>query len=110
LLEVEDNVIAVDFGDATRRYRNHDVERLVEIVGIDGAVRVCDEYIILRFDHGNLTSSCFSIADADEPWIPCNYNALTSITPDALAERIKTHGGFVVPGRDVLKSIESRKR
>jgi len=94
LTEILGNVISVDFGDEIRRYRNHDPDRLVDIVGIGGSVGVCERYVILRGNRGY----CFSILDADEPWVPCDHEPLTSFTPGALAERLETHGGFLVPG------------
>jgi len=98
LTGVVGNVLTVDFGDEIKRYCNHDTGRLVDLVGIGGKVRVCQGYVILR-GAGNY---CFSILDADEPWIPCDHEPLTSFTPEALAERLQTHGGFFVPGPDVL--------
>jgi hypothetical protein len=94
LTEVLGNVITVDFGSEIRRYRNHDPDRLVDIVGISGSVGVCERYVILRGNGGY----CFSILDADKPWIPCDHEPLTSFTAEALAERLQTHGGFLVPG------------
>ena len=91
------NVITVDFGDELKQYRNHDVERLVEIIGIGGKVRICESYVILRFPRGG-GNFCFSISNIDEPWIPCDDAPLTSTSPEALAERLATHGGFLVPG------------
>jgi len=99
---IEDNIITIDFGDEVRRYRNHEVERLIEIVRIQGPVRVCASYSILRGGGGY----CFSIVDVDEPWIACDHRPLRSVTPEALAERMKSHGGFTVPGRVVLDSLE----
>ena len=97
LTGVVGNVLTVDFGDEIKRYRNHDTDRLVDLVGIGGGVRVCQGYVILR-GAGNY---CFSILDADEPWIPCDHEPLTSFTPEALVERLQTHGGFLVPGAAV---------
>jgi len=98
LTEVLGNVITVDFGNEIRRYRNHDPDRLVDIVGIGGNVEVCERYVILRGNGGY----CFSILDAAEPWVPCDHEPLTSFTAEALAERLETHGGFLVPGPVVL--------
>jgi len=98
LTEVLGNVITVDFGHEVRRYRNHDPGRLVDIVGIRGAVEVCEPYVILRGNGGY----CFSVLDADKSWVPCVHEPLTSFTPEALAERLETHGGFLVPGPAAL--------
>jgi hypothetical protein len=97
------NVITVDFGDELKRYRNHDVEPLVEIVGIGGSVRICESYVILRFPRGG-GNACFSIANVDEPWIPCDHTPLKSISPEALADRLNSHGGFSVPGSQLIRA------
>jgi hypothetical protein len=98
LVDVTDNVLTVDFGEETKQYQTHDPERLLDIVGISGDVRVCDCYTILR-----RRNSCFSISDIDGPWVPCDYEPLRSTTPEALAKRVETHGGFTVPGHLVLR-------
>ena len=103
LTGVQGNVITVDFGDETKRYRNHDPDRLVSLIGIGGSVRVCEGYVILRGNGGY----CFSIDDAENPWVPCDHVPLTSFTPDALAERMETHGGFLVPGPLVLEADDT---
>jgi hypothetical protein len=104
LIAAEDNKITVDFGDEIKEYRNHEIERLVEIIGIGGTVRICQRFVILQ---GGGTY-CFSFADADEPWVPCDNTPLTSFDAGSLAERLTTHGGFDVPGRAVLEAIEAR--
>jgi hypothetical protein len=105
----EDNKITVDFGDEIKEYRNHEVERLVEIIGIGGAVQVCERYVILRdaIPKGGGTY-CFSIAAADKPWVPCDNTPLTSFDAGSLAERLTTHGGFSVPGPAVLEALEEQ--
>ncbi|HXY27730.1 MAG TPA: hypothetical protein VEH82_05570, partial [Acidimicrobiales bacterium] len=93
LTAVEDDVITVDFGDEVKEYRNCDPERLVEIVGIGSTVRFCERYWILRGPSGYV----FSVAPADASWqVPCDFSPLTSAIPEALAERLRTHGGFSV--------------
>jgi hypothetical protein len=94
LVAVDENRITIDFGDEAADYRNHDTERLVDMVGIGGNVRICERFVILR----GMGDYCFSIAGADEPWTPCDTTPITSMSPEALAERLKTHGGFLVPG------------
>jgi hypothetical protein len=98
LTEVLGNVITVDFEDEIKRYRNHDPDRLVDIVGIGRTVRVCERYVILRGNGGH----CFSIQEADEPSVPCDHEPLTNFTLEALVERMQTHGGFLVPGNLVV--------
>jgi hypothetical protein len=74
----------------------------VEIVGIGGPVRVCATgYSILRYDHGDRSSSCFSIAHVEEPWSECDEAPLATTTAEALAERMRTHGGFLVPAASI---------
>ena len=102
LTDVLGNVITVDFGDVSRHYRNHDPDRLVDLVGIGGTVRVCEPYDILR----GAGSYCFSILGADEQWVPCDHEPLTSFTPEALVERLQTHGGFLVPGTALVDDAE----
>jgi hypothetical protein len=102
LVDIDGNELTVDFGIDVKRYRNHDPDRLVGIIGIGGEVRDCESYVILRGGG----SYCFSISAIDKPWTPCDFEPLRSATPEALAERARTHGGFVVPGAQVLKALE----
>ena len=101
LVEVDGNVVSIDFDTEVRRYRNCDPDRLLEIVAIGDSVRVCEPYAIMRtrYDY------CFSVAPADDPWVPCDYSPLTSASPEALAQRAQSHGGFSVPGPEVLKHL-----
>lgn len=48
LIAVDGNTITVDFSDEIKSYRNHDVGRLVGIVGIGGPTQVCESSVILR--------------------------------------------------------------
>jgi hypothetical protein len=97
LIAVDGDLITVDFGGEVKSYWNHEVERIVEIVGIAGEVRICEDYLLLR-GGGNY---CFSILAADESWTPCDYQSISSASPQDLAQRVKTHGGFLVPGDSV---------
>ncbi len=97
LVEVDGNVISIDFDTEIKRYRNCDPDRLLEIVRIGDSVRVCESYVIMR----SLDSHCFSVARADDTWMPCDYKPLTSASPEALAERDTSPGGFSVPGSEV---------
>jgi hypothetical protein len=82
------------------------VERLLDAAGPGTKVAVCERYRILRVDAEHGTSRCFCIADADEPWRPCSYEPLISMTPQSLSERLSTDGGFTVLGAEVLNSLE----
>jgi len=101
LRSVDGNVITVEFGDDVEQFRNHEPERLLEIVGIGGTVRVFSS--ILQ----GWTNHVWSVSPAADPWLPCNNEPLTATTPEALAERIRTHGGFLVPGAEVLRDLRS---
>jgi hypothetical protein len=101
LVGVEENRISIDFGSEIKQYRNCDPDRLLEIVGLASRVRVCERFVILRA----LNGYCFSIANADEPWVPCDHSPLTSASPEALQARLQTHGGFSVSGAEVLKHL-----
>jgi len=101
IVVIEENVIGVDFDTEVKRFRNHEVERLIEVVGRYGSVRVCEKYSILR----SLGNYCFSIAFADKPWEECNSKPPYSASPDALEERLRTHGGFSVSGRKALNDL-----
>jgi hypothetical protein len=105
LIAVEGNSITIDFGDEIKIYRNHDVERLVGIVGIGGPVKVCEDFVILR-SPSVAGHYCFSIQDGRKGWTPCDHEPLTAATPEALAERAMTHGGFFVPGTEVLRALD----
>ena len=98
LRSVDGDVVTVDVGDHVEQFRNHEPERLLEIVGIGGTVRIFSS--ILQ----GWTNHVWSIARATDPWRPCNDEPLTATTPEALAERIRTHGGFLVPGHEVCAS------
>lgn len=105
LVAVEGNLVTVGFEDGVRHYRNHTPERLLEIVGIGGAVEVCEDYVVLRHRTDHRGAHLFSVARAEWPWIPCDDTPLTSAAPEALAERLRTHGGVVVAGPDVLNEL-----
>jgi hypothetical protein len=92
LESVEGNLITVRYDDAVVCFRNHEPERLTEIVGVGGVVRSFSS--ILQ----GATNHCFSILQSDRPWIPCDHEPLRSFSPDALADRLASHGGFLVPG------------
>jgi hypothetical protein len=97
LIGVGSGTIAVDFGDNLKFYRNHETDRLVEIIGLGKVVRVCERYSILREPVRNGHSHCFSIQRPNSEWRLCDDTPLISLTPHGLAGRALTHGGFLVP-------------
>jgi hypothetical protein len=103
LLSVDANVIDVDLGNRVEQFRNHEPERLLEIVSIGKPVRVFSSILMGGTDY------CWSIARAEVPWAPCENEPLRPRTQEALAERMVTHGGFLVPGDEVLHSGSSTK-
>ena len=99
LVGVDDGIITVEYLDKIGRYRNHRAHDLAKIAEPGTKVRVFERYGLLGVDLDNRTTKMFCIADAEKPWVPCSYQPLTSVTPEALAERLNTRGGFSVPGR-----------
>lgn len=101
LAGVGGGVIAIDFGEQITFFQNHEPEHLIKTIGIGGTVQICDKYSLLISG-----DDYFSILNTNEPLGPCKYDALTSTSFDALAERLRTHGGYTVPGSQVLDSPE----
>ena len=99
LVGVADGIITVEYLDKIGRYRNHRAHELAKIAEPGTKVRVFERFSLLSVDLDNRTTKMFCIADADKLWVPCSYQPLTSVTPEALAERLNTRGGFSVPGR-----------
>ena len=102
LLSVHGNLIDVALGNHVEQFRNHEPERLLEIVGIGETVRVFSSILKGRRDY------CWSLARAETLWAPCDSERLTATTSEALAERIVTHGGFLVPGVEVLEGWSTK--
>ncbi|HZD65463.1 MAG TPA: hypothetical protein VE152_05150 [Acidimicrobiales bacterium] len=96
---MEGNMITVALADGTHRYRNHEVPRLAEILGgTTGPVVVQWGLHLLKVAGDRGSWYCFAIADADEPWRPCDSEPLGSADPRSVVERLLTHGGVMVPG------------
>lgn len=108
LIDVDGNVLTLDFNTEVVRFRNHDPDRLVQIVRVGNPVRVSPAWSILRTPEIRGSSQCFSICGPEEDWLPCRYDRLTSVAPEALAERLQTHGGFLVPGVAVTDREETQ--
>lgn len=101
LVEINDGAITVAYLDRTALYRNHDTRPLERVAPIGTKVRVSERYYLLGVDLPDHTCKVFSIALDDAQWTPCSYLPLTDVTPEALAERLETRGGFSVPGESV---------
>jgi hypothetical protein len=106
LVSVEGEVLTVDFGRSVTPYRNHETERLCEIVAIGDEVHVCDRFAILRSGGGD----CFSIADIDQPWVSCDHEPFFPTSFVELARRLQTHGGYEVEGSEIRKWQEEDER
>jgi hypothetical protein len=98
---VENGVITVAFDNRIAQYRNHAAETLLEVAALGDEVTVCEAYSILRFAISHFQRRCFSIISADEPWTPCSYQPRFPATPEGLAQRLNTRGGFSVPGHQL---------
>lgn len=94
LVGVDDDVITVAYLDGVGRYRNHQAGNLLNVAGPGTKVAVSEHYRILRVDVEQRTSKCFCIAVVGDSWTPCSCEALISVTPQSLSERLSTHGGF----------------
>ncbi len=101
LVEVTDTVITVEYLDKVGHYRNHDAGRILKVAKPGTKVRVSEDYGLLGVDMDHYTYRCFCIADTDRPWTSCSYEPMVATTPEALAERLASRGGFSVSGRVV---------
>jgi len=96
--EVQERVITVRFSDRIARYRNHQVEALLDVGEHGSSVLVSARYGTLSVpsDHGSLW--CFCIADADEPWRACSVGPEGPVSYGDLVDRLEDRGGFSIPG------------
>jgi hypothetical protein len=99
---IDDGVITVAFVDKVGRFRNHQADQILQVAQPGEQVRVFEGYGILGVAIDHFVSQSFCLADADKPWRPCSIDRLTSVTPESLAERLVSRGGFTVPG-ELLK-------
>jgi len=95
-------VITVEFLDRVERYWNHRPEEIQRVAQQGDKVRIARRWGLLsvhrRFD--KLITVC--VADADAPWRACSV-ADDPRSLDELSERLLDRGGFIVPGRDVVR-------
>jgi hypothetical protein len=99
---IDDGVITVAFVDKVGRYRNHRADQILQVAQVGEQVRVFEGYGLLGVAIDHFVSQSFCIADADKPWRLCSIAPLISATPESLAERLESRGGFTVPG-ELLK-------
>ncbi len=99
LIGTDGTSITVDYLTHRKPYRNHDVERLVDTVGIGNVVSICEQFAILRGG-----GAAFSICDVRRPWIDCDFEPFEPTSFESLAIRMKTHGGYSVPN-EVLDGL-----
>lgn len=107
VVDVGDGVITVKYLDRTSRYRNHDARTLAKIAKPGMKVRVFERYGLLGVENDHFSGHRFCVVDAAEPLVPCSYEPLVSVTPEALAERLRTRGGFSVPGDALIRAVHT---
>ncbi len=95
---VQGQVITVRFPDRSARYRNHQVEALLDIAERGSSILVSARYGTLSVpsDHGSLW--CFCIAEADEAWRACSVAPTYPVSCQDLIDRLEDRGGFSIPG------------
>jgi hypothetical protein len=95
---VHEQVITVRFSDRSARYRNHEVEALLDIAEPGTSVLVSERYGTLSVPTGRGTLGCFCIADADEPWRGCSVAPWDPVSHEDLIDRLEDRGGFSISG------------
>lgn len=95
---LDKETVTVRFLDRVGNYRTHDTAELAFYATTGEKVGVCEPYGVLRYDIGPGRALLVGVTDSTAPFEPCRYRPLEQITPDTLAERIRTHGGFSVLG------------
>ena len=101
LVEVGEDAIVVEYLDRVGHYRNHHAGKILNSSDLGAKVRVVERFHMLGVDLPNGRHGGFCIALETDKWTPCSYEPLTDVTPEALAERLGTRGGFSVPGESV---------
>src|SRR5271156_4539556 len=94
--EVDEGWITVNYLDRTSRYRNHDAAAVLAIAEPGDKVRVSEPYRMFGVELANHVHKGFCVALESDEWIPCSYDPLVDVTPDALADKLNTRGGFSV--------------
>ncbi len=97
LEEVLGQVITVRFSDRIARYRNHQVDALLDVAGRGSRVLVSARYGTLSVpsDPGSLRVFC--IADAFGSWRACSVAPRDPVSYQDLVDRLEDRGGFSVP-------------
>lgn len=102
LVALSEGSLTVEYLDRTTRYRGHDIGGLRAVAEIGAKVRVFEDHRLLGYDIDHWHCRMFGIALDEDQWTPCSYEPLTDITPEALADRLETRGGFSVSGESVV--------
>lgn len=102
LTEVDDQWITVTFLDRVVRYRNHDAVSILDFADLGAKVRVSERYHVLGVQLANYEHKIYCIAMETDEWTPCSFDPLVDTSPEGLAERLRTRGGFSVPGEAVF--------
>jgi len=95
---VQGQVITVRLSDRMARYRNHELEALLDIAALGSPVLVSERYGTLGVptDPGSLRVFC--VADADGPWRTCSVAPRDPVSYQDLVDRLEDRGGFSIPG------------
>lgn len=101
MTEVDDQWITITFLDRVVRYRNHDAASILDFADLGAKVRVSERYHVLGVQLANYEHKIYCIALETDEWTPCSFEPLVDTSPEGLAERLRTRGGFSVPGEAV---------
>ena len=103
LAEVDGDWITVSYLDRVARYRSHDLTTVADIAEPGAKVRVSERFHLLNIQLLNHLSKGFCVALETDAWTPCSFEPLIEVTPEALAERLETRGGFSVSGELIAR-------
>lgn len=100
---IRGNLITVETDDRLEQVRNHEAERLAEILGgTMGSVRLQKHWSLSRAGAGR----CFCIAPGHLAWRTCLCDSVPEgpHTADQLAALMVERGGFLVPSSDLINN------
>jgi hypothetical protein len=108
LVSVEnDGWITVRVDGKDLRFWNHDPVRARDCFNASGGQVGLPGWGLLHAPHGD--GSRYGICISTDGPTPCVSPRPASGDPEDLIEQLRSYGGFMVPGRDVLRALD-RKR
>jgi hypothetical protein len=111
LVVAADGVIVASHADGGLvRYRTHSTDQIRRIATPGDEVIVCESYRILGIPGPRGATRMFCIALDRDELRPCSASPITAATPEVLAERLATRGGFSVPGQELRAAIDGSVR